>query len=313
MKTCTQEITLHGRQAFGSRPPSRPVGEVLRVLPVLVRRAVRMAFEGRSTAQGPQAPWLRAASDLRFVGLKSRDDTTLLLEAPSLGEAAGQIYSQQEFWPARPDPCDTGLDLLVDTLADVAARKQESDRFDPPLLKRIAELEHALNGTFQRLTLDGRGGRSVATVDQDVISTAQDWSKTTPGPQAARVVGKLEMIRVSTRSFALKLDGGDEVRGVLDEGDIKELGQFLQEQVMVLGQAVFRPSGRLLRIDAREFHAASKDDRFFAVAPTPHSRPAITRECVRRQGRKEGIAAMFGQWPGDETDERIREALEELS
>jgi hypothetical protein len=37
------------------------------------------------------------------------------------------------------------------------------------------------------------------------------------------------------------------------------------------------------------------------------------RETVRQQQHKLGVAALIGKWPGDETEEEIRQALQDLS
>lgn len=315
MNTLTQYVTLKSRESYGARPPSEPVGEVLRILPLAIRQSIRMAFEGRSTARGTRATWLEAASDIRFLGVDGNAETRLCFEAPTLGEAARHIYAQHEFWPTRPDPDDTGLDLLADAVVDVAARNAESDRFDRPLLRRISSFDHAMNGSFQQLIFLGRRIEEPrrATLDESVISVARELSSATPRSQAARVMGRLDMIRASTRSFALQLHDGTEIRGVLTEGEMDELADLFQRDVLVIGRAVFRPSGNLLRIDATEFHPASEGDRFFSASPHPHKRPLDVREVSRKQERRRGVAAIFGQWPGDETDEEIDAALRELS
>jgi hypothetical protein len=152
-----------------------------------------------------------------------------------------------------------------------------------------------------------------SALDEGVIATARELSSSTPRPQAARIMGRLDMIRASTHSFALQLDDATEIRGVLTEGEMDELAEFFQREILVIGRAVFRPSGNLLRIDATEFHPASEGDHFFSTLPTAHSRPLDVREVSRQQDQKRGVAAIFGQWPGDETDEEIEAALREMS
>jgi hypothetical protein len=315
MNTMTQYVTLTSRERYGARPPSEPVGEILRALPLAVRQSIRMAFEGRSTARGIRATWLEAASDIRFLGVDGESETRLCFEAPTLGEAAQQVYAQQELWPTRPDPADTGLDLLADTVADVAARNADSDRFDRPLLRRISSFDHALNGTFQQMIIAGRRFEEPRrpAIDESVIATARELSSSTPRPQAARIMGRLDMIRASTRSFALQLDDATEIRGVLADGEMEGLAQFFQQEILVIGRAVFRPSGKLLRIDATEFHPASASDHFFSAVPAAHARAVEVREISRQQERKRGVDAIFGRWPGDETDEQIEAALRDMN
>jgi hypothetical protein len=125
-------------------------------------------------------------------------------------------------------------------------------------------------------------------------------------------VGILDMLRASTQAFALKLDDGQEVRGVLTAGEIGECKHFLEKRVAIHGKAVFRPSGRLLRIDAEDIRAASGDDTFFSQMPRATRRRMDVREVLREQSHKRGVAAIIGKWPGDETDEQIAAALQDL-
>lgn len=39
----------------------------------------------------------------------------------------------------------------------------------------------------------------------------------------------------------------------------------------------------------------------------------LLEELHRTQGDKDGLAALVGKWPGDETDEEIKEALRKMS
>ena len=69
---------------------------------------------------------------------------------------APRLYEQQELWPTKPAPEDTGFDLLGDVLTDVAAQNADSERFDRALLERIAGFKSALDDPFREMALAGR-------------------------------------------------------------------------------------------------------------------------------------------------------------
>jgi hypothetical protein len=315
MSWVQQTVTLASPQHFGRRVPAPALGEVLKLVPEAVRLSVRMAFEGRSKARGQRPDWLRASSDLRFLGHQGDDETTLCFEAPTLGEAAGRIYEQRESWPTRPAPEDTGFDLLGDVISDVAAQNPDSDRFDPPLLHEITEFGRVLDGTFSQMVLTGRRyplDRAVV-LNPRVVDCARNLRTNTPLPQQVRVVGKLDMVRASTRTLGVILDDGQEVRGVLIEGDITSICGLMNQRVLVLGKAVYRPSGRALRIDAEQVTATTETGGFFSTIPKPARKRFDLREPFREQSGKGGVGAVFGRWPGDETDEEIQQALRDIS
>jgi hypothetical protein len=309
-------VVLKSDQRFGSKTPPHPLGEILRAIPLAVRQSIRMAFEGRSTARGKYPHWLTAASDIRLVDLSGEDNTILRFEAPTFGEAAPELYEQKELFDlGKPAPEDTGFDALGDVLGDLSENNPDSDRFDRALLRRLMTFQRGFNGTFQEAVFTGKRYRTghPAVLNKHVIQIAEAFSSETPKPERVRVVGTLDMIRASTQAFALKVDDGQELRGIMVAGEIGDHKQLLERRVLVLGKAVYRPSGRLLRVDTEEILAASANDTFFSRVPTPSRRKLDVRKIVREQSHKSGLAAIIGKWPGDETDEEIEAALQEMS
>jgi len=314
MKSVTQSITLRSERHYGRRVPPRAFGEILCTIPRLLRQSVRMSFEGRSTVRGKLPRWLARASDVRFVDHEGDCDTTIFFEIPQLGEAAPEIYAQREFWPNRPEPNDTAFDLLADVVSDISASRSNSERFDPPLLKRIQRLGSVLDSAFQECLISGRRYPSSrpAIVNRAVIENADTLTRATPPSRQARVAGELDMIRASTNTVAIHLQDGQEVRGVLTHGHVADLQALLQQKVVLMGKAVYRPSGSLLRIDVAEVRPMSEADEFFQTLPEPLPESFNKRD-VRMQGGKKGVRAIVGKWPGDETEQQVQAALQRIS
>jgi hypothetical protein len=314
MNTVKHTVTLKSKEHFGHKAPPQPLGEILRLLPVAVSRAVRMAFEGRSTARGTTPGWLQRISDIRLVGYQGKDDTQLHFACPTAGAAAPELYEQRQFeWSPLPSPDDTGFDLLGDVIADLSSHNVDSDRFDRPMLQYLSRFKNGINGTFQEIVFAGHRITHPATIDASVIRTAREFSSETPNSEPVRIAGTLDMIRASTQAFAVKLESGEEIRGVLLNGQLESVSQLLAKRVLVLGKAVYRPSGRLLRVDAENLRPASEADAFFSRIPAPSRKKLDVRQIIREQTPKRGLAAIIGQWPGDETDEEIEVALRDLS
>jgi hypothetical protein len=314
MSETIQTVRLSSHEHFGRKVPPKAFGELLRVLPDAIRFSIRMAFESRSQGKGKCPKWLARAADIRLLDHSGDDETLLHFEAPRLGDAAADLYQQRELWPTRPQPEDTGFDLLGDVVADIAANNADSERFDRQLLHQIERFQRGLDGTFQKLTFTGRRfpESRPAIITAALVQTASRLCHSTPEPQQTRIAGKLDMIRSSTNSFAIKLKDGDEVRGVLTEGKISKITDLLEREVLLLGKAIYRPSGKLLRIDADEVIPAGVGDQFFSAVPKPKRSRFDLREVFREQQHKQGVAAIYGKWPGGETDEEIQAALKEL-
>ena len=315
MNTVIQTVRLRSSAHFGRRVPPEPLGAVLQVMTVAVRRAVLMAVQGTSTLRRTNPAWLSAATDVRLVDYGGEDETILQFESPRLGDAAPSLYEQQQFWPTLPDPQDTGIDLLADVLADLAIADPDSGRFDPPLLRQLARFRPALEKGFEVIEVLGRRHPSAqpARLDANVLEIAKRFYGSTPRPQRARLAATLDMVRASTRTFAIRLQQGEELRGTLLEGDIQEIASLLGKPVLVLGRVQYKPSGRPLRIDAEEVRPAVGDISVWRRIPVPRTR-TIERNTLRQpQGPRSGVAAVIGRWPGEESDDEIDAWLEEIS
>jgi hypothetical protein len=107
------------------------------------------------------------------------------------------------FWAERRSPEDTGFDLFGDVLADISQNKDDSDRFDPRLLRKLQKFGPMLERDFRDIRIESRRhptGRP-ACLDARTIEQARTLYDRTPPPQAAMIVGTLDMIRVSTQTF----------------------------------------------------------------------------------------------------------------
>jgi hypothetical protein len=116
------------------------------------------------------------------------------------------------------------------------------------------------------------------------------------------VVGILDIIRMSSQGFELLLDDASRARGVLVEGDMAAIKPLCGTRVLVQGLAIYRPSGRLLRIDAGRIGPRDGLPNFWSVIPPPRARTFDTWELLKPQGPGSGVSAFFGKWPGDESD-----------
>jgi hypothetical protein len=129
-----------------------------------------------------------------------------------------------------------------------------------------------------------------------------------------RVVGRLDMVRISTRAFAIHLDDGTEVRGVLPDGDIVALRALVNERVLMLGRAVYRRSGRVLRLDADSVEPGAGLPPFWSKIPGSLERSALAAARHRElQTSTSGVNAFFGTWPGPESEEELIALLAEIS
>jgi hypothetical protein len=315
-----QTITLANARGEG-KPSPRPVGRLLTEVPDLLRQCVSMAFRGRSKSRGGPPRWLANASDIRLLHVEPNGTTTtIVFEVPPLGLAAPELFEQGVFegpdWPTRPERDDTGFDLLGDLLLDVTRRDENSERFDAGMLDGLKSLRTVVDGAFRELHINSRRypDTSPAVATSTTIDNARLLYDKTPAPRQIRLVGNLDAVRISTGSFALRLDDGHEVKGAVETDQIDGLLELMKsrQRTLVRGEAVFKPSGQLLLVAAEGIESGVGEPGLFSRLPTFAASTSLAQRAHRPQTRKRGLAAIVGQWPGDETDEEIAEALRGL-
>jgi hypothetical protein len=305
----TAMIHLHGPQMRGTRVSVALLRKVLGVLLEGSKRAVRLRLEGRSTASGPAPAWLEAASALDLVGIAD-GSTQLTLEAPTLLKAVPQQFRQVEMFGS-VDPDSTCFDLLGDALDDALAGR-DSENYDDCLLDTLQQLQGLSDHGV--VAVDFVARRRV-TIDEQRIEQLAVLKRSIPAGQRTILAGKLDAIRHSDRMFTLNVQQVGAVRGLFTEAVSSDVvGLFWGKDVRVGGLAKFRPSGGVLRIEAETIEPASDADiAVWSSLPRPISSDLDVRALRKPQTSRSGVASIFGQWPGDESDEEFERALADLS
>jgi hypothetical protein len=272
-----------------------------------------MAVEGASASVGPTPPWLDRASDIRTLGFSKRGNQSILhIKAPLLGEAIPEVFDQRNFRPMMARPEETALHLIGRIGQVVTRHEVASDLYDQSLLKHFSQWQALFKKEVKSLHLPSSLPADMGAIDLDIMvaKNARLLSDQTPAPRQVRIIGKLDMVRHSTRSFALLLASGQEVRGVLEERDPELLQKYFGREITVFGKAIYRPSGSLLRLDGEEIVDTTEGRGAFSSIPEALSKPFRAER--KLHAGKTGVAAFFGTWPGEETDDELLAALGEL-
>jgi hypothetical protein len=302
-------VRLKGPDVQGGRIAGSVLAELLRLLVDGTRRAVRLRVEGRSTARGPAPAWLGEASEFEVVALQE-GSAVVVLEAEEFvdaAEALGQLAVFGEVTPAA-----TGLALLRQSVEEAIQGREESDLLDDGMLEAVEGWQRVLSSGITEAEFGNATGK-VTRITTERLEHVARLRRQTPPPQRVRVAGWLDLIRHSDRMFTLKLESGPTLRGVAEGVAAETLAGLFGRKAVVSGTAVFRPSGRVLRIEADHIEPAAEDFSLWSHEPRPALGERTPADLKRPQGLRSGLGAIIGAWPGDETDETVAAALRELS
>lgn len=283
------------------------------------REATCMRFRHASRIAGRRPDWLRDAADLNPVDIQEAGDhaKVVIVEAPALGEAAAEVYEKRGLFDTFPAERDTALDVLGETVGVIAARNAASEWYDTDLLKRMTKFRAFFKQQgITRVGLASLNGAGIetpptATIDQATVDAATSLHRQSPKARRVRISGKLDMLRDSDRAFDLLLADGARIRGVWED-DLGAIISLLRKQVVVDALAVFRPSGTLLRIEAGGMEEAATEDAYFSKMPSPAPGKIDIRAIHQTQAANTGLSAIYGRWPGDESEAELLAALKGL-
>lgn len=303
-----RQIRLEGPGVSGTRVSGPMLRELLYVLIEGSRRALRVRTQGRSTARGSLPRWIAAATD--FTVEIKEGSTVLEIDSPSLEEADPDEFRQADLFP-EVDPKRSAVDYLIESVAAASDGEAQAKLYDKQLLHVFGGFRGVFRYGVTRVefspTQPDTGGLGV---EPSSLRRFQEVEAKIPPPQHVNVAGKLDVIRHSDRTFDLVV-GGEHVRGIAEGADLQTLwGQ----QVLLSGTAHFAASGAIQRVEADIIRSATEQElELFEVTPSPIGGRLLVQQLSRPQGPRSGLNAIFGKWPGDETDDQILEELDRLS
>lgn len=316
MSVVERSFRLEGPSGLGAKPRPELIGPVLTHLHGTLQDAVRMGFLHSSRARGRIPRGIKAAADVRYIGHSQGDGSATLLrfEVSPFGDVAAELFNQTRLWDDMPAPDQTAFELLASALADISTRREESNRFDPGLLRRIARYKSVFSRGLSRIVLTDVAEPHPASFDRAVIDAAHALSDATPEPRRVRVSGRLDLMGVSQGVIKIHVEGGGVVTALWDgKQPIDELRSLLNRDVVCEGVGVFRPSGTLLRIDADAIDAAGPSDAGFGVVPRAPRVGDIKRQLLLKSGEASVYREFIGSIAAEESDEDFASAIEAMS
>lgn len=310
----THRIELRGAGATGTVVNVAALQAVLRVVVDGSQQAVRLVAQGRSRARGALPRWIEKATEFELQICEG--STVVEISALTLREADPEEFSQDSLFP-EIDPDLTSFDYLAEAFEAATGEGDRSDLYDQGLLETFSGLKpvfsHGIEEVQFKTSSDSpRRGPRITEADLGAFS---ELERRIPPPRRVITAAKLDSIRHSDSTFTLRTaPANDLIKGLATQSHLGKLQELWGEPVVVHGMAHFTATGRVQRIEAERIVGASEHDlSMWGGLPEPVTQPKAMSEYRVPQGPRSGVAAILGAWPGDEDEEEIREALEQLS
>lgn len=316
MKLVERSFRLEAPEGLGRKPRPELIGPVLTHLHETLTDAVRMGFLHSSRARGRIPNILKAAAEVHYTrhSADGANATILHFEVAPFGEAAGELFKQRLFWEDGPRPEETAFELLAASLDDIAARRVESNRYDPGLLNRVRSYGRIVKRGLTYIALPDAKVTHPGRIDAGSVAAASDLASRIPESRRVRVMGRLDVMGASQCVLKIEPRPGVFVTALWEGASpVDTLREYFNRDVVIEGAGVFRPSGGLLRVDADAIAYASQQDEFFREVPSAPVIKEVVKEARLRPGEKSVYGAILDAIPPEESDEEFAAAVEALS
>jgi hypothetical protein len=304
------EIKLKGPAVHSERISAPLFHDLLHIFVEGAQRALRFRIEGRSTARGSLPAWLRSAAQFDLLIEPQAASGVFRVESPPLRQSLpASLRSSDTLIDIGANR--TAVDLFEEGLEDALAGAEDSDKFDEGLVETFSGFSKLFDQGVDAIEIVN--GRTIP-VNTEGVERVVRLRRQTPRPQAIRIAGKLDSIRHSDRLFTLVMESGGVLKGVAEHLDPAQMASLFGQMVVVSGMAVFRPSGSVLRIEAEQMQEASpQQTALWSKLPKPLLSALDVRALRVHQDERSGLNAIYGKWPGDESEEEFLAALGDLS
>lgn len=270
--------------------------------------ATRLHVEGESRRKGPRPGWLSAVTQIDVVGLHA-GSVVIDLEAPVLRRELQRDAFVECVGEPSPDDDRTAIDLLSGAFEAASTTGPADVDLDRGMLEACLRIAEFARDPFAGVRLSNESAGRTVAITPTTVERLRTLARSTPRERVVRLAGRLTTISATRERQELVTRDGTRVALHTAGLESDRLRSLFDRDVVVEGEASFRPSGRigLLRVDSID--RLREADEVFTAAPVVETGSLYDE---RTQTPDTGVGALFGTWPGDEGDEQLLRLLDEL-
>lgn len=274
-------------------------------------RGLRLAVQGESVKRGAIPAWLARSLDFTVTGLE-KGSTTLVFEAPLLGETAPEQIKQQDLWYSKPKPDDTALTLLSRSVKEAVSENLESNAYDKGVLDGLLSFESFFKTFGDKLVVQAHGRPAESfSLSCSELEHVRRLKTDTPEPTAFVISGQFDMIQHSSRRFHLLLSNGHVIPGTIDRDilNVENMREFWGKKVTIKGLVHFNPGRKVRLLEAQTIKPAEEGEEIFEKMPAPPKPIALFETDLHKLSVGPALEEIWGKWPGDEPIEELLSSL----
>jgi hypothetical protein len=305
------KLKLEGLKTPGGTISIRALQLLVNTLIETSERGLRLAVQGESVKRGPIPGWLARSLDFTVTGIK-KGSTTILLDAPPLGETAPDQIKQQDLWFTKPTADDTAISLVSRSVREVISRNFESYAYDEGVLEGLLSFETFFKTYAAKLTVQAtRRPAENFYLSSMELEKVREIKAEIPEPIAIVISGKFDLIQYTAPRFHLVLSDGHTILGTIDRDilNVEDMRKFWGRKVTLKGVLHFHPGRKIKLLEAQAIKLTEEGEEVFERLPAPGKPLTLFDLEVQKLNANPALKEIWGKWPGDESIEELLSAL----
>lgn len=305
------KFKLQGLKTPGGTISIRALQLLVNTLSETCERGLRLAVQGESVKRGPIPGWLARSLDFTVTGIK-KGSTTILLDAPPLGETAPDQIKQQDLWFTKPTADDTAITLVSRSVREVLSQNYESYAYDKGVLDGLLSFDTFFKMYGDKLIVQASGRPAENfSLGSSELEKVRELKAEIPEPIAVVISGKFDVIQYSRSKFHLVLNNDQVILGTIDREiiSVEDMRNFWGKKVTIKGILHFNPGRKVRLLEAQSIKLAEEGEEVFERLSLQGKPLTLFDMDVQKLNANPALKEIWGKWPGDEPIEELLSAL----
>ena len=313
------EIILNGPAASGAEFDVTMMGALLNTVDEAVQGSLRLIIEGRSRTSGPAPKWLRDASNMNAS--VSGSCTLLAVRSKPLHEVDPHMFGQVNLFEESFDPTMSAYDVFEAALNSTVTNGRNVTKatgYDDALLRTFGKFGQVFDRGIDCITFGMSNGSTTGAASKMLqmnrghTNSFDELRKEIPPPRRAMVAGMLNEIRSDNLTFRIVMNGSA-MKGSARKSFRSTLQDLWGKSVLAEGLITFGKNGTPQHLAANHIQLATEVDlEMFGRMPSSGVDSPFVVTLARTEQTTGRAPALYGSWPGDETDDEFDAMLDDL-
>lgn len=206
----------------------------------------------------------------------------------------------------------TPMALVIKSFNAAINEGEDKNLIDEPLIDELLKFKRFFTTDTEKVVLTNRSTIPEIEFSRKEIDKIENLYKTIPLPEKTMVAGIIDEMKFTREQVILNISDNKKIVVLVAKELFNELKEFFGQEITITGLAHFKPGGSLSYVKMESFGTGGKATQLLSRKPGKMSMQQQIALQLREGKKSNPIDDIYGQWPGEETDEEFEKMLKTL-